>query len=71
MAVDYEYTEVLTFTFTPETKATPLLGDESTEAGQVWAATLKAYLDHELVGIVYWALMIEQPHQTKLFIGEW
>lgn len=66
----YAFTEGLTFTFPPESPPGTTLVDETTPAGQIWAATVKTYLELEQVGTVYWALLHEAPQTTKLLIGK-
>ncbi|KAL2204694.1 hypothetical protein CC79DRAFT_1335339 [Sarocladium strictum] len=66
----YAFTEGLTFIFPPETLPATALADESTPAGQIWATTLKTYLELDQVGTVYWAVLPEASQTTKLLI-EW
>ncbi|KAJ3462166.1 hypothetical protein MRS44_010719 [Fusarium solani] len=63
----YEFTEVLTFHFS-DIAVPPALSDENTTVGKVWASTLKAYLELEQTGIVYWTLVHGCPQRAKLFI---
>lgn len=64
------YVQGLTFALSPGASAASVLADESTDAGKVWATTLKTYLDLPHTGAVRWGLLPEEPHKTKLLIGK-
>jgi hypothetical protein len=66
----YEGTEIISFQFSNST-APASLSDENTEVGRIWAATLKAYLDHPETGIVWWGVVRDAPNKAKLFIGKY
>lgn len=66
---NYEYTGIITFHFS-DSSAPSSLSDNTTTVGQVWAATLRSYLELEKTGVVWWALVHEAPQKAKLFIGE-
>ncbi|KAH7153796.1 hypothetical protein DER46DRAFT_702483 [Fusarium sp. MPI-SDFR-AT-0072] len=63
----YEGTEIIGFQFSNSTDPASL-SDENTEVGKIWAATLKAYLDHPETGIVWWGIVHDGPNKAKLFI---
>ncbi|KAF4335144.1 hypothetical protein FBEOM_11007 [Fusarium beomiforme] len=64
----YEATEVISFQFS-NASAPSSLSDESTEAGRIWAATLRAYLDQKETGTVWWGLLNDAPNKAKLIIA--
>lgn len=62
----YEYTESLTFHFSDPSS----LSDESTTVGQVWASTVRTYLELDKTGTVWWASIQGAPQKAKLLVSE-
>ncbi|KAF5021011.1 hypothetical protein F66182_6942 [Fusarium sp. NRRL 66182] len=63
----YEYTQILGFNFSdPSVPAS--LSDESTHIGEIWASTLRTYLELQQTGIIWWALVHGELSKAKLMI---
>ena len=65
-AQEYAFTEIKTFHI-PVGKN--LEDGDSSEEGQIWAHTIRTYLENEGTGLVWWGRLFDVPSVVKLVIG--